>query len=215
MYLYPKKMLHFDTSAIQGMEKIYRLNLINSVTGYKSAHLIGTQSATGSTNLAVFSSVIHLGSNPPFIGFILRPTTVPRHTYQNLKTTKCFTLNAITADQIEDAHHTSAKYPENISEFDQTQFVVENKHDFKAPFVKNAPIQMACRYENEYYIKENDTLLIVGSVQHLFLSDRLLGEDGWVTLEKEDIVTINGLDGYALPKLLDRFAYARPKKQTD
>lgn len=207
-------MLHFDTSAIEAMEKIYRLNLINSVTGYKSAHLIGTQSETGVYNLAVFSSVIHLGSNPPLIGFILRPTTVPRHTYQNLKANKAFTLNAISANQIADAHHTSAKYPATISEFEQTNLVPENKLDFNAPFVKGAPIQMACQYENEYPIKENDTLLIVGSIQHLFVTDQMVGNDGWATLEKGDIVSINGLDGYALPQLIERFAYARPKKQT-
>jgi len=205
-------MLHFDAPAIEAMNKIYRLNLINSVTGYKSAHLIGTQSENGVQNLAVFSSVVHLGSNPPLLGFILRPTTVPRHTYQNLKANKTFTLNAISASQIADAHHTSAKYPATTSEFDQTNLVPENKLNFNAPFVKGAPIQMACHYQNEYLIKENDTLLIVGSIQHLFISDRMVGDDGWATLEKEDIVTISGLDGYALPQLIERFEYARPKK---
>ena len=206
-------MLHFDATAIGAMDKIYRLNLINSVTGYKSAHLIGTRSETGATNLAVFSSVIHLGSNPPLIGFILRPTTVPLHTYQNLKATGIFTLNAITKNQIADAHHTSAKYPQEISEFDQTQLEAEFKPNCSAPFVKGAPIQMACRFENEYHIKENDTLLLVGAVQHLYVANTMVGEDGWVTLEKENVVAINGLDGYALPQLLERFAYARPNPQ--
>jgi flavin reductase (DIM6/NTAB) family NADH-FMN oxidoreductase RutF len=206
-------MLHFDATAIGAMDKIYRLNLINSVTGYKSAHLIGTRSETGATNLAIFSSVIHLGSNPPLIGFILRPTTVPRHTYQNLKATGIFTLNAITKNQIADAHHTSAKYPQEISEFDQTQLEAEFKPNCSAPFVKGAPIQMACRFENEYHIKENDTLLLVGAVQHLYVANTMVGEDGWVTLEKENVVAINGLDGYALPQLLERFAYARPNPQ--
>ena len=205
-------MLHFDTSAIGAMEKIYRLNLINSVTGYKSAQLIGTKSETGIFNLAIFSSVIHLGSNPPLIGFILRPTKVPRHTYQNLKNNKTFTLNAITSADISEAHHTSAKYPNDVSEFDQTQLEPEIKLNIQAPFVKGAPIQIACQYENEYRIKENDTILIVGSIQHLFMTDKLVGLDGHISLEKGNVVAINGLDGYALPKLLKRFGYARPKK---
>ena len=70
-------MLHYTYNDIEDMEKIFRLNLINSVTGFKSANLIGTTSKEGITNLAVFSSITHLGSNPPFIGFVLRPTTVP------------------------------------------------------------------------------------------------------------------------------------------
>ena len=120
-------MHYFDSKDLEGLSKIYRLNLINSITGYKSANLIGTQSLNGKTNLAIFSSVIHLGSNPALIGFVLRPTTVPRHTYSNLKATGNFTLNTVTKDYIKEAHQTSAKYPEEISEFDVANFTVENK----------------------------------------------------------------------------------------
>lgn len=204
-------MHHFEKSALEELSKIYRLNLINSVTGYKSAHLLGTTSPSGVDNLAVFSSVVHLGSNPALVGFILRPTNVPRHSHANMKSTGVFTLNSISKVQIKDAHHTSAKYPEEISEFDQTHFKPERKAGWEAPYVQGAPIQMGCRYVNEYLIAENDTLLIVGSIEHLYIQEELLGTDGWVQLDKGEIVSINGLDGYALPKLVDRFEYARPK----
>lgn len=204
-------MHYFDSKDLEGLSKIYRLNLINSVTGYKSANLIGTQNSNGITNLAIFSSVIHLGSNPALIGFVLRPTTVPRHTYSNLKATNDFTLNTVTKDYINDAHHTSAKYPEEISEFDVTNFSIEHKNKMNAPYVKGSPIQIGCNYENEYHIKENNTLLIIGSIKELYISQNLLLDDGWVQLENENIITINGLDGYAVPKLINRFPYARPK----
>ena len=80
-------MHHLEKSELESLSKIYRLNLINSITGYKSAHLLGTTSTIGVDNLAVFSSVVHLGSNPALIGFILRPTTVPRHSHANMKST--------------------------------------------------------------------------------------------------------------------------------
>jgi len=204
-------MKHIKISDLEDMSKIYRLNLINSVTGYKSAHLIGSQTLKGNANLAIFSSVVHLGSNPALIGFIIRPTTVPRHTYSNIKATGTFTLNAISKKQIADAHHTSAKYPENISEFDKTNLEIEKKNDWNAPYVKKSPIQMGCRYQNEYHINENDTIMIVASIEHLYVSESLLLEDGWVQLDKGDVITINGLDGYAAPQLLERFPYARPK----
>ena len=202
---------HITLSDIEAQDKIYRLNLINSVSGYKSAQLIAKPSEAGKENLAVFSSVIHLGSNPPYIGFILRPTTVPRHSYSNFKAHGSFSLNAITADQIPAAHHSSASYPEGISEFEKTGLVAETKAGTDIPFVKGSPIQLLCSYENEYLIKENNTLLIVGMIQELFIDEGLLLEDGWVQLDKGKIVSINGLDGYALPQLLDRFPYARPK----
>jgi flavin reductase (DIM6/NTAB) family NADH-FMN oxidoreductase RutF len=67
---------------ISQLEKVERLNLINSCTGYKSANLIATKSVDGAVNVAIFSSITHLGSNPALIGFIVRPTTVPRNTYK-------------------------------------------------------------------------------------------------------------------------------------
>ena len=70
-------MVKFDFDKIKGLEKIYRLNLINSCTGYKSANLIGSIDKEGNTNLAIFSSITHLGSDPAMIGFVLRPEQFP------------------------------------------------------------------------------------------------------------------------------------------
>lgn len=147
------------------------------------------------------------------IGFILRPTTVPRDTYRNIKDTGVFTVNHIYSDIIEDAHHTSAKYPDEVSEFTKTGLEEEFLGGFPAPFVKGAKIRLGCRFLNEYEIKENDTLLLVSAVEHVFIADQdILQEDGWLKLENANTVAINGLDGYATTNLLDRYAYARPKK---
>lgn len=204
-------MHSFSSADIQDMDKIFRLNLINSCTGYKSANLLGTRSNRGNTNLAVFSSITHLGSNPAIIGFVLRPTTVPRDTYKNIKETGLFTVNHIHSDVVADAHHTSAKYPEEISEFDQTDFKPEYIDEFYAPYVNGAKVRLGCQYLNEYEIKENDTLLIVSKIEAIHISENILQEDGWLSLEDAQSVTINGLDGYASPKLIERFDYARPK----
>ncbi len=203
-------MKYFDTNAIKNFKKVYRLNMINSITGYKSANMIGSRSNSGNENLAIFSSVTHLGSNPPLLSFTLRPNTVPRHTYKNFRENKVFTVNHVTLYQIEDAHHTSAKYDEEISEFNQTALSPEYKNDFYAPFVKGSPVQLGCRYLNEYDIIENGCVLIVAAIEHIFIENQLLNDDGWVKLEDGDVMTINGLDGYALPKLYKRLDYARP-----
>ncbi len=206
-------MHHFTAADIAAMDSIYRLNLINSISGYKSANLIGTKAPLGASNLAIFNSVIHLGSNPGLLGFILRPTTVPRHTYENIKKSGVFTLNHIHHTQVDAAHHTAAKYPEGVSEFDQTNLEEEYHPNWEAPFVKDAPIQIGCRFSSEYHIKENDTLLIVGSIEQLFIEEAMLLKDGWVQLDQGGVVAINGLDGYALPQLLKRLPYARPKSK--
>jgi hypothetical protein len=57
-------------------------------------------------------------------------------------------------------------------------------------------------------------LLLVSQVDHLYVADQeILQTDGWLKLQNADTVTINGLDGYAKTALIDRYPYARPKKE--
>ncbi len=207
-------MIHISRDTISQMEKIERLNLINSCTGYKSANLLGTRSLDGKNNVAIFSSVTHLGSNPAMIGFIMRPTTVPRDTYKNIKETGYFTINHITADMISNAHHTSANYELGTSEFDKTNLEEEYKTNIEIPFVKGSPVQLYCKYLNEYHIKENDTIHVIASIEQLYFEEELEHKDGWLQLDKGNVVAINGLDGYCLPKLIDRYQYARKEIPT-
>jgi len=130
-----------DSEDIKKLEKTKRLKLINSITGVKPANLIGTKNKGGISNLAIFSSITHLGSDPAMIGFVLRPRTVPRNTYNNMFNNKFFTVNHVNTNDIEDAHHTSAKYPKEISEFEKTKFEPEFIDGFIAPFVKSSKIK--------------------------------------------------------------------------
>ena len=204
--------MHFTRKNINDLEKIKKINLINSCSGYKSANLIGTISKEGITNVAVFSSVTHLGSNPPTLGFILRPTTVPRDTYKNILESGVFTINHIFEDIIEDAHHTSAKYEEAISEFDITTLEDEYYNDCIAPFVKGSPVQMEMKFVEEYHIKSNDVIHIIAEIKNLYVKDDILNEDGFLDLAKGKVAAINGLDAYAIADNNTRFNYQRPKK---
>ena len=206
-------MAQFNTKDFDKMQHLYRINLINSCSGYKSANLIGTKSKAGVSNVAVFSSVTHLGSNPALLGFFLRPTIVMRNTYDNIKETGVYTLNHIYQDCIEDAHHTSAKYDESVSEFDVTKLDEDYKEGIFAPFVKGSPIQMEMRYVEEYPINANGTILVIGKIENLYIDDNLLENDGFVNLSKGKIASINGLDGYAIPQLKTRLDYQRPKPE--
>ena len=204
-------MTHFTEKDINDLDHIYKINLINSISGYKSANLIGTKSKDGIENVAVFSSITHMGSSPATFGFFMRPTTVIRNTYENIKSTGFFTINHIHKDIIEDAHHTSAKYDASISEFDVTNLKPEYKSGFTAPFVQNSPIQIAMQFVEEYHIKTNNTILVIGNIVELYINDNLIEDDGFVNLSKAKVATINGLDGYAVADKNTRFGYQRPK----
>jgi flavin reductase (DIM6/NTAB) family NADH-FMN oxidoreductase RutF len=204
-------MAYIDNESFETFDHLYLINLINSCSGYKSANLLGTKSSDGFENVAVFSSVTHIGSNPAMLGFFCRPTTVSRNTYDNIKATKYYTINPVHEAILEDAHHTSAKYNAEISEFDKTELYAEYKNKFHAPFVRNAPIQLAMEFVEEYHIKANNTILVIGKILGMYIDDELIGADGFINLSKGHIAAINGLDGYSIPKLKERFEYQRPK----
>ena len=206
-------MIHLKRQDFEALDHVYRINLINSCSGFKSANLLGTKSNAGAPNVAVFSSVTHLGSKPPLLGVIFRPVSdVPRNTYENIMETGQFTVNHIDVPIIEDAHHTSAKYAKEVSEFGMTNLVEEYKNEWHAPFVKNAPIQMALTYCEEYLIKSNNCIQLIGEIKDLYIREDLLEADGFINLSKGNVVAINGLDGYTVPKLKTRIEYQRPKK---
>ncbi len=202
--------MQISRKEIDKLEHIYKINLINCCSGYKSANLIGTIDKSGTTNVAIFSSVTHLGSNPPLLGFILRPTTISRHTYENIKELKYYTINHIYEDILSDAHHTSAKYDRTISEFNVTNLEEEYYSDYSVPFVKGSPLQLAMKYVEEYHIKSNNVILVIGEILDIYVQDDLIQSDGFINLSKGNIATINGLDGYATSVLKERFGYQRP-----
>ena len=204
-------MTHFNQKDINEMHHVYKINLINSCSGYKSANLIGTKSSEGITNVAIFSSVTHIGSAPAILGFFLRPNTVTRNTYDNIRETGYYSINHVHENILMEAHHTSAKYDKTISEFDKTMLEEDYKGNYLVPFVKDAPVQIAMKYIEEYPIKVNNTILVIGEIQDLYLADNLLEPDGFIDLSKANVASINGLDGYTIPKLKSRLAYQRPK----
>ncbi len=114
--------MYIDKKEIEQLEQHYRRAFINSLAGFRQVVLVGTKSADGITNLAIFNSLIHLGANPALFGLMSRPDTVQRDTLQNILDTKEYTLNYIQAAQYKKAHQTSARYGKGISEFDKVGF---------------------------------------------------------------------------------------------
>ncbi|SHK97944.1 flavin reductase family protein [Hymenobacter psychrotolerans] len=202
-------MRHITPADLQRFEKVFRLNLVNSLPGYKPANLIGTADGSGATNLAIFSSVLHLGSAPAVLGIVTRPTTVPRHTYQNLKATGCFTINHVHAGFVAQAHYTSADFPDTESEFVACGLTPVWRDDFPAPYVAESQISIGLRLQEELPI-HNGTVLLVGSVEHIYLPDTVLLADGTLDLAAVEDVSVSGLDTYFRAQPVGAFAYARP-----
>lgn len=202
-------MATYNLDEILQLEKYYRISLINKISGLKSANLIATKSTSGVTNLAIFNSVIHIGSSPPMMGFIMRPLTVDRHTYTNIKENKYFTINQVAGPFHQQAHQTSAKFAEDVSEFQGCGLTEQYTDGFPVPFVAESKVQIGLSFKEENLIKANNTILMIGSVEKVMLPDEVISESGDVDLEALDAVCIGGLDTYYTCKRLGQYAYAR------
>ena len=97
-------MQQFTPAEWQSWERFYRANFINSLTGFKSASLIGTINAQGVPNLGMFSSMVHIGSDPALIGYINRPLAAAPHTLANIKSNGFYTVNHIHPSFVDKAH---------------------------------------------------------------------------------------------------------------
>lgn len=203
--------MHLTDLDIEALDRIERMNIINSVTGIKPANLIGTISPEGTTNVAIFSSVVHLGSHPPLLGFILRPHyETKRDTYENIIKTKYYTINHVHRSFIKNAHYTSAKFESPVSEFKSCNLTEEYINGFQVPFVKESKLKLGLEFQQEVPIELNKTSLIIGRILLAIIPDEVLEEDGHMDLSAIDDVGISGLNSYYGINKLVTFPYARP-----
>jgi flavin reductase (DIM6/NTAB) family NADH-FMN oxidoreductase RutF len=202
-------MKHFTPHDFDQMERLFRANLINSSTGYKPANLIATISEKGISNVAIFSSVVHLGANPAMVGFVQRPLTQHSHTYKNIKETGYYTINHIHQHFVEKAHYTSARFEAGVSEFDACKLSEQYLNGFKAPFVVESKIKMGVRFVEELHIKQNNTIFVIGTIEHLLVEDDVIATDGSLQLDKVADVAIAGLEHYNKVEPLRSFPYAK------
>jgi flavin reductase (DIM6/NTAB) family NADH-FMN oxidoreductase RutF len=190
--------------------------MINAITGIKPANLIGSQNAQGQYNLAVFSSVVHLGSNPALIGFVLRPyDKVPRHTWQNIKATGHYTINHVPATHTEAAHYTSAKFPQEVSEFERCGFFPEIIPGIEAPFVAESQLKMALSFETAIEIPLNGTTLVIGKIIHLSIPDEFIDPAGELDLQRAQSTGISGLNSYYSLEKIGQYPYVRLNDLSD
>jgi len=206
-------MQQFTPAEWQSWERFYRANFINSLTGFKSASLIGTINAQGVPNLGMFSSMVHIGSDPALIGYINRPLAAAPHTLANIKSNGFYTVNHIHPSFVDKAHQTSAKYPDEVNEFSEVGLTEEYLEGINVPFVKESAIKYLLSLKEIVPITLNDTFLVIGQLEQVLIDPSLQPTaDGFLELDQLGSICSNGLDAYYKTTLIDRYAYAKPGK---
>ena len=203
-------MKHYSLTAIQEMERFHRANFINCLTGFKSPVLIGTVNKKGGENLAIFNNLVHLGADPALIGFVNRPRVAAPHTLANIEATGAYTINHIQINFVHQAHQTSAKYPEGVSEFEKTELTPERQGDCIAPFVKESPIKFSMELKQIIPIQFNNTYFVIGAVKDIYLDVAFVQEDGCLDFHAAQVISSLGINQYFEINKGLQLAYARP-----
>ena len=194
---------------LAGMAKLARVQLATTLPGPKPICLVGTRSREGRANLAPFSSITHLGSNPVLIGMVTRPDTVERQTLRNIIETGEWTLNHITSGIVAQAHQCSARYPSDVSEFEATELEELSYKGIHPPFVAASPLRFALSLEEIIDIPSNGTKLIVGRVQLIDIPDSSLADDGSLDLARLGSLASTALDTYFALTEVAKLPYAK------
>ncbi|MCS6968350.1 MAG: flavin reductase [Cytophagales bacterium] len=200
----------FCSQDFEQMERHYRTNLINSLSGFKSVSLVGTQNKAGITNLAIFSQVFHVGANPALMGILVRPDSVRRDTLANILETGWFTLNHIRAEFFRQAHQTAARY--DISEFEAVGLTPIYSHLVKAPYVAESCVRIGLSFAQRHDLTINGTILIIGKVEEIFAPLDCISQDGYLDIEKAGTITCSSLDSYHTTQRLARLSYPKPNQ---
>ena len=132
-------MRHITAADIQAFEKVYRLNLVNGLPGFKPAIPV------------VFCGLFPVDADD---------------TYTNLKSSGCYTLNHVPVALAAQAHYTSADFPDTVSEFDACGFTAVYRDDFPAPYVAESQLSIGLRLLEEHHIS-NGTVLLVGLLNYV------------------------------------------------
>lgn len=206
---------HYSIDEIQGWDRFYRANFVNSLSGFKPVSLISTINKEGVPNLGVFCNIVHIGADPAYIGFINRPIDAAPHTLSNIRANGLYTINHIHPDFISNAHQASAKYPQGVNEFGAVGLTEEYKVDSIVPFVLESQVQYAMELSEIIPLRMNNTFLVVGKLMHAFIEPAIISKDGFINLQEASSMVSLGMDAYYTTQPLARFQYAKPDRAAD
>lgn len=202
-------MRTFTAAELADQEKRYRTTFINSISGFKSAQLLGTISSEGKANLAIFNSIFHVGANPPYLGLVVRPDGPEHDTLKNILSSGFYTLNNIRKEYYKRAHQTSARYASGQSEFEACGLEELYIDDFPTPFVQAASVRIGLKLKEVLPVQSNGTQIVIGEIVLIQLEENCLAADGYVDLEAAGSITVAGLDSYHRTDRIARLAYAK------
>ena len=120
---------------------------------------VSTISEDGSPNLAPYSFATPLVMDPPIIGIVAGGE---KDTLLNARETKDFVVAPLTGSWRDEGVRSEAELPRGQSEFEEVGLTESESQKVEAPSVKEAPINLECKYRDEVRVADN--FLLMGEV---------------------------------------------------
>ncbi|MEF8917521.1 MAG: flavin reductase family protein [Candidatus Bipolaricaulota bacterium] len=139
---------------------------------------VSTTSKDGSSNIAPYSFATPLMMDPPIIGIVAGGE---KDTLLNARETGDFVVTPLTSDWINEGVRSEVELPRGESEFEEVGLTESESQKIAAPGVKEAPINLECKYRDEFRIADN--FLLAGDVVHITVKKGAL-KKGRINLEE-------------------------------
>ena len=162
-------------------------------------------------NLAPYSFFNAIADNPPMIMFSItgqKKNISSKDTLQNIIETKCFVVNVVSKDLLNQMNQTSGNYPKNTDEFILAKLEKTNCVNIDVPRVKKSPASLECTLYKILKLPGFSNNMVIGKVVGVHINENIL-KNGIFDILAYDPVARLGYKDYTY--VSSKFELERPK----
>ena len=172
---------------------------------------ISTTDKEKNVNLAPYSFFNAVADNPPMIMFSItgqKKNISSKDTLQNIIETKCFVVNIVSKDLLNQMNQTSGNYPKNTDEFVLANLEKTNCVYIDVPRVKKSPASLECRLYKILKLPGFSNNMVIGEVIGVHINEKIL-KNGIFDILAFDPIARLGYKDYTY--VSSKFELERPK----
>ena len=162
-------------------------------------------------NLAPYSFFNAIADNPPMIMFSItgqKKDISSKDTLQNIIETKCFVVNVVSKDLLNQMNQTSGNYPKNTDEFILAKLEKTNCVHIDVPRVKKSPASLECTLYKILELPGFSNNMVIGKVVGVHINENIL-KNGIFDILAYDPIARLGYKDYTY--VSSKFELERPK----
>ena len=172
---------------------------------------ISTIDKEKNVNLAPYSFFNAIADNPPMIMFSItgqKKNISSKDTLQNIIETKCFVVNIVSKDLLNQMNQTSGNYPKNTDEFVLANLEKTNCVYIDVPRVKKSPASLECTLYKILKLPGFSNNMVIGKVVGVHINENIL-KNGIFDILAYDPIARLGYKDYTY--VSSKFELERPK----